>query len=173
MRFAKQLSRRLKGLEDADEIAKVKADLYIAEVDLDYAIYYPFLEPYVSLYKSPTAEKKDDEPTVAQYLHTPRPPMWSVVEKVRQEGKAALEKLQNRKAETEAEETQSPTLKSPSPKERLPDKKREKQRRETKSETEKGLSLQKVKKSWEKARPAPSARNAGSDGDSDDGGFFE
>ncbi|KAK0646580.1 hypothetical protein B0T16DRAFT_458484 [Cercophora newfieldiana] len=169
MRLIKQLNRQLKELEDEGEIAKAKADLHIAEVDLDYAIYYPFLEPYISLYKSTSGEKKGDEPTALQYLHAPRPPMWSVVEEVREKGKAALEKLQNRKSETEPEEADLPAPKASGSKEKSSEKK-EKQRGEAKSKPGKERSLQNVKP-WEKTKPAQSVGNAGDD--SDDGGFFE
>jgi len=100
-RLVKQLRRRLGELEDVEEIAKTKADLHIAEVDVDYAIYYPFLEPYVSLYAS--GESKGEKATAAQFLHAPRPPMWAEIEKVRESGKAALQKVQNRQAEISTE----------------------------------------------------------------------
>ncbi|KAK3379417.1 hypothetical protein B0T24DRAFT_155271 [Lasiosphaeria ovina] len=99
-RLAKQLRRKLTQTEDPDEIAKLKAHLHIAEVDVDYAIYYPFLERYLSLYAAPAAEAKDDEkPTAVHALDTPRPPMWYEIEKTRGHGKAALEKVQNRRSE--------------------------------------------------------------------------
>jgi hypothetical protein len=175
MRFVKQMKRQLSELEDPEEIAKTKADLHIAEVDLDYAIYYPFLEPYVSLYKSPSGENKGDEPTTLQYLHAPRPPMWSVVEKVREEGKAALEKLQNRQPETWSDEGESAAPTASDKSKTQPKKKQERQRGEAKSKSENEWSQQKGK-SREKARPAQSVekpgQKAGDDSDSD-GGFFE
>ncbi|KAK0609211.1 hypothetical protein B0T14DRAFT_425465 [Immersiella caudata] len=171
MRFVKQMKRQLSELEDPEEIAKTKADLHIAEVDLDYAIYYPFLEPYASLYKSPSGEKKGDEPTTLQYLHAPRPPIWSVVEKVREEGKAALEKLQNRQPETGSEEGESVAPKASDKSKTQPKKKQERQRGETKSKSESDWS-QHQRKSREKSRPAPSDGKSGDDSDSD-GGFFE
>ncbi|KAK0722885.1 hypothetical protein B0T26DRAFT_739982 [Lasiosphaeria miniovina] len=102
-RLAKQLRRKLTQTEDPDEISKLKAHLHIAEVDVDYAIYYPFLERYLSLYAAPAAEAKDDEkPTAVHALDTPRPPMWYEIEKTRGYGKAALEKIQNRRSEQDA-----------------------------------------------------------------------
>ncbi|KAK4175223.1 hypothetical protein QBC36DRAFT_190369 [Triangularia setosa] len=100
IRIAKQLEKKLAQATDADEIAKLKDDLHKAQVDIDYAIYYPFMEPYISLYAKPAA---GEEEKAAQYLHTERPPMWALIEKTREEGKKALEKLQNRKPEEEAE----------------------------------------------------------------------
>ncbi|KAK0666007.1 hypothetical protein QBC41DRAFT_358467 [Cercophora samala] len=100
IRIAKQLEKKLAQTTDADEIAKLKDDLHKAQVDIDYAIYYPFLEPYISLYAKPAA---GEEEKAAQYLHTERPPMWALIEKTREEGKKALERLQNRKPAEDAE----------------------------------------------------------------------
>ena len=80
----------------------------MAEVDLDYSIYYPFLEPYVSLYanykpgekgKSGGKDKEKEKDKAEQLLRTPRPAVWTTVEKLREEGKEALERLQNRQPE--------------------------------------------------------------------------
>jgi len=80
----------------------------VAEVDLDYSIYYPFLEPYVSLYanykpgekgKSGGKDKEKEKDKAEQLLRTPRPVVWTTVEKLREEGKEALERLQNRQPE--------------------------------------------------------------------------
>ncbi|KAK4196492.1 hypothetical protein QBC40DRAFT_309837 [Triangularia verruculosa] len=100
IRIAKQLEKKLAQATDADEIAKLKEHLHKAQVDIDYAIYYPFMEPYISLYAKPAA---GEEEKAAQYLHTERPPMWALIEKTREEGKHALERLQNRKSEEDAE----------------------------------------------------------------------
>ncbi|KAL2164577.1 hypothetical protein VTH06DRAFT_3794 [Thermothelomyces fergusii] len=97
MRFVKQLERRLAQATDPDETAQLKADLHVAQVDVDYARYFPFMEPYVSLYAAAAAAAdKDETNAAAHYLRTPRPPMWELIEKTREEGQAALEKLQNR-----------------------------------------------------------------------------
>jgi hypothetical protein len=170
-RFVKQMKRQLSELEDAEEIAKTKADLHVAEVDLDYAVYYPFLEPYVSLYGPIAGQKKGDEPTALQYLRAPRPPLWSVVEKVREEGKAALEKLQNRQAEAGSGEDDAAVPKESSESKTQPKRKQERQRGEAKTKSEKGLHKQQGK-SGEKTRSAQSAEKPSDNSDSD-GGFFE
>jgi len=103
IRRSKQIKKQLAEVEDPEEKAKLEADLHIAEVDIDYAIYHPFLERYTSLYAAPGKEEKgekEDEKekkSLLEDLHTPRPPMWAVIEKAREEGKAALEKIQNRR----------------------------------------------------------------------------
>lgn len=101
IRLAKQLKRKLDETEDAEESAKLKADLHIAEVDIDYAIYYPFMETYISLYprSDKEEEEEDGKPKAVRHLHSARPPMWTTIEKLREEGQAALERLQNRQPE--------------------------------------------------------------------------
>ncbi|KAK4146982.1 uncharacterized protein C8A04DRAFT_34536 [Dichotomopilus funicola] len=108
LRFTKQLAKRLAQATDPAEVAQLQADLHVAQVDVDYAVYFPFMEPYISLYAGVTKEEKgkgeddtevngNETSTAAQYLRTPRPAMWKVVEKTREQGKAALERLQNRR----------------------------------------------------------------------------
>jgi len=113
MRLAKQLKRRLEETTDPEEIAQIKADLHIAEVDLDYALYYPFLEPYISLYPKAPSEKTDEKSTAAHNLHNPRPLMWSTIEKAREEGKSALEKIRDRRSETDSTKTEEIRLTRP------------------------------------------------------------
>lgn len=104
--MAKQLKKQIEQATDPEEIAALKKDLHIAEVDTNYAIYYPFLERYISLYtvakeiKDQTVEEKAALAKLA--LHAPRPPMWSVIEKAMEEGESALVKIQERRSETEA-----------------------------------------------------------------------
>src|SRR5437868_1435634 len=109
MRLAKQLEKKIAAAEDPEEASRLKADLHVAQVDIDYAIYYPFMEPYVILYAGAASAEKDETNTAAHYLRTPRPPMWTVIEKTREAGQAALEKLQNRRSQgASAEAAQEP-----------------------------------------------------------------
>lgn len=102
--MAKQLRKQIEQATDPDEIDTLKKDLHIAEVDTNYAIYYPFMERYISLYtvakeaKESTAEEKAALAKLA--LHAPRPAMWSVIEQAMVEGKDALERIQERRPET-------------------------------------------------------------------------
>ncbi|KAM7223795.1 DUF2361 domain containing protein [Rhypophila decipiens] len=105
-RRAKQIKKQLAETTDPEEKARLESDLHVAEVDIDYAIYYPFLERYISLYAAPGKEEKGEgkeKKSPIDDLHTPRPPIWSVIEKAREEGKAALEKIQNRQSEADEE----------------------------------------------------------------------
>ncbi|KAK4224159.1 hypothetical protein QBC38DRAFT_26484 [Podospora fimiseda] len=104
IRVAKKIEKKLAQATDPDEISQLKIDLHKAQVDIDYCIYYPFLEPYQSLYAKPAAGEKDDETeetkdAAAKYLNVERPPMWALIEKTREEGKEALLALQNRQPE--------------------------------------------------------------------------
>ena len=113
IRIAKKIERKLAQATDPEEIAQLKIDLHKAQVDIDYAIYYPFMEPYISLYAKPAAvdagdkgdEDEDDDDkkrdVAAKYLNVERPPMWAIIEKTREEGRQALEKLQNRLPESD------------------------------------------------------------------------
>ncbi|EFX00043.1 rRNA-processing protein efg1 [Grosmannia clavigera kw1407] len=61
MRLEKQLRRRLAESDDPMEVAAIKADLHIAEVDRMYATYFPFMEPYVSLYAAKEEKEKEEK----------------------------------------------------------------------------------------------------------------
>ncbi|KXX76470.1 rRNA-processing protein EFG1 [Madurella mycetomatis] len=168
MRLVRQLEKKLAQTTDPDEAAQLKADLHVAQVDIDYARYFPFMEPYVSLYAKPASGEKDAESTAAQYLRSPRPPIWAVIEKIREEGEAALERLQNTRAQDSSSTTVSQqlrehdtTVKHPSP---------------TKG-TKKRISSRNISKS--KLKSVKVEEEAGrlddddESGDSDGGGFFE
>ncbi|KAK5664034.1 hypothetical protein OQA88_248 [Cercophora sp. LCS_1] len=173
-RLVKQLKRKLGETEDPDEIAKLKADLHIAEVDVDYAKYFPFLEPYISLYTaSGEDESKGKKTSAAEFLHIPRPSVWAAIEKAREEGEAALERIQNRQpvgyggegqpeASMGAAKTQSLRTKSEKGKHKKPKK------------ADKGKSLQANKSRDGTGPPRNGGQFAnGDDGDSDsDGGAF-
>ncbi|KAL2022315.1 hypothetical protein VTK56DRAFT_5713 [Thermocarpiscus australiensis] len=172
MRFVKQLEKKLAQTTDPDEVSQLKADLHIAQVDIDYARYFPFMEPYVSLYAGSVAEGKDDKNTAAKYLRTPRPPMWAVIEKTREEGVAALERLQNRPAQKGSSSDAS----QQSPKHTA----HTKQQPSSKKEAKKGVSPRNLRKAAKSKPVRVEQKNAkaddddgSSDGDSDGGGFFE
>lgn len=174
MRFERQLEKKLAKATDPEEVAQLEADLHIAQVDVDYAMYYPFMEPYVGLYAGVTSgdKEKDEKATTAQYLHSPRPPMWEVIEKTREEGRAALQRLQNRppkkKAAVPSGAQQQPAKQHGLSKQKLPPPK----------EARKGISSQRAKML---ARSQPGrveeetsgASDNDESSDSEGGGFFE
>jgi hypothetical protein len=59
------------------------------------------LEAYISLYprSDKEEEEEDGKPKAVRHLHSARPPMWATIEKLREQGQAALERLQNRQPE--------------------------------------------------------------------------
>ena len=161
MRLAKQLEKKLAQAADPEEVTQLKADLHIAQVDIDYAIYFPFMETYVSLYAKPASDEKEEKGTAAHYLHSARPPMWSVIEKTREKGEAALVKLQNRRPQAGGSE----------------------QAAENEASADRQVSAKKGAKKGAKkealsakSRPAKGEEESGlahDNGDDSDGGFFE
>lgn len=81
----KGLRKRLLETESTDEVEILKKQIHSGEVDLNYALYYPLGEVYVSLYPNKTAPSED-----------PKPPMWVEVEKCMEDG--TLSKLRNRES---------------------------------------------------------------------------
>lgn len=101
-RLVKKIQKELGEAKDPDEIAKLQKDLHIAQVDVNYAIYFPFLEQYVSLYPSAAKASKEtgDAPMAELALHAERPPMWATVEEAMEQGERALVRLQNRRPDS-------------------------------------------------------------------------
>ncbi|KAL2271721.1 hypothetical protein VTJ83DRAFT_1092 [Remersonia thermophila] len=177
MRFAKQLERRIANTTDPAELAQFKADLHVAEVDIDYAKYFPFMEPYVSLYAGVASGPKGEEEAAAfaRYLRTPRPPMWKLIEQTREEGDAALERIQNRPPQRTSEaETEEPPAKAGKPTEKRSDKKEKNKgsRPERKAEKATKAAKQAARGGGGGRKGAESEDGSDSEG-SDAGGFFE
>lgn len=84
----KQLKRKAQDANARDD-PKLQSHIHIAEVDLTYTRYFPYLEPYVSLYPK-------DARNAAAALELERPPVWKEVEKAMEAGGAALENLRER-----------------------------------------------------------------------------
>lgn len=174
MRFVKQLEKKLAQATDPEEVAQIKADLHVAQVDMDYARYFPFMEPYVSLYAAAAASDKDKTNAAAHYLRTPRPPMWELIEKTREEGQAALEKLQNRWPQEKEKSRSNTPPRSPAKQttnKKHPAEKGKKGAQEPKSKGLKSGSTKVEQKHSRKNRNEDD--DSGSDDSSDSGGFFE
>lgn len=98
-RLRKQLKKRLeKAADDPEEKTNIEKELHIADVDWYYTRYFPFMEPYISLYPK-TKEESDDEPIAKRALHAERPPVWKEIEEAAEEGQKALEAIQERRPE--------------------------------------------------------------------------
>jgi hypothetical protein len=169
MRFAKQLEKRLAQATDPDEVSQLEADLHVAQVDIDYAKYFPFMEPYISLYAKAAPGGADEKSTAAHYLRSPRPPMWTVVEKIREEGITALERLQNRQPGRSSGSTALPQ--QPKQGDRAkPSRPPSKEAKEGTSPRNARLSRSKPAKVDQEASEAGGQEESS---DSDGGGFFE
>lgn len=78
----------------------MEKELHIADVDCYYARYFPFLEPYISLFpKTKDEAGDDDEPVAKRALHAERPPVWKEIEEAVAAGQKALEAIQERRPE--------------------------------------------------------------------------
>lgn len=114
----KQLRNQIEHNPEADDLARLKCQLHIAEVDEAYAMYHPHLEPYVSLYKNlETRGESDDDgdevgenksekeqskksralPLAKASLAASKPFMWSIVEQTMERGIEALRQLRERR----------------------------------------------------------------------------
>ncbi|KAH7418443.1 hypothetical protein BKA64DRAFT_590420 [Cadophora sp. MPI-SDFR-AT-0126] len=90
-RQLKKLRKRLLEAQSTEEVETLKAQMHIAEVDLNYTQYYPLSEAYISLYpltKSGDTEENDTK------KENPKPPMWAEVEQAMEDG--TLNRLRNR-----------------------------------------------------------------------------
>ncbi|EQK99650.1 rRNA-processing protein EFG1 [Ophiocordyceps sinensis CO18] len=101
-RLVKQLQREIEQEMESDETDRLKKDLHIAAVDEAYTLYYPHLEPYVSLYGNSQAVEADEGegkvPSARVSLKAERPPMWSIIETTMAEGPEALRRLRERRS---------------------------------------------------------------------------
>lgn len=59
-RILKRLKKELSALSDASQKTKLQLRIHNAEVDVNYAIYYPLMKPYSSLYPKSKNRKPDD-----------------------------------------------------------------------------------------------------------------
>lgn len=190
-RLVKQLRRQIESDPNSDDIASLKQQLHVAEVDEAYTQYHPHVEPYISLYgnakPSDGDESADKTPVAKLALKAERPPMWAEVETTMEEGLEALKRLRERRSADDS----TPAPKRPAPKKSsganntpLKPQQEHKQRHETQSKHQHG---DKSKPAGAGERGAKTALNrrerrrlmretmaADEDADSDGGGgFFE
>jgi hypothetical protein len=101
----KRLKKELAAAEDEDEKSDLQRKLHNAEVDVNYAISYPLMKPYSSLYpkskkNSKTAETDDSEEASSKPEEIDGPKgdvmVWKMVEQAMEEG--TLETLRNSKS---------------------------------------------------------------------------
>ena len=101
-RLVKQLRRQIESDPNSDDVASLKQQLHVAEVDEAYTQYHPHVEPYISLYgnakPSDGDESADKTPVAKLALKAERPPMWAEVETTMEEGLEALKRLRERRS---------------------------------------------------------------------------
>jgi hypothetical protein len=104
----KGLRKRLLETESTEEIETLKKQMHVAEVDLNYAQYFPLSEVYVSLY--PNKATPD--------LEGPKPPMWAEVEKCMED--ETLGRLRNRVSNAPVSAPRKVQIKPAKPKPQAP-----------------------------------------------------
>lgn len=106
-RLQRQLKKRLEKADDPEDKASIEKEVHIADVDCYYTRYFPFMEPYVSLYPvDKTKDESGDGPIAKRALHSERPPVWKEIEEAAEQGQKALEAIQERRPE-KTESTES------------------------------------------------------------------
>jgi hypothetical protein len=160
-RILKRLKKELSTLEDDTKKATLQQRIHNAEVDVNYAIYYPLMKPYSSLYPKSKNQKADDSEDAEDTgedaknnteIDGPKGDvaMWKAVEQATEEG--TLDKLRYSKDAVPAE---------PPKKSKKPKVKENKEKPGSKAHAASG-------------KAAGSNNYAGQDdGDESDGGFFE
>ncbi|CAK7565563.1 MAG: 18S rRNA maturation protein [Sporothrix epigloea] len=161
MRRQKQLQKRHDAADDETEKRQLAEDLSVAEIDVLYPQYFPFLEAYVSLYppsskKGESAEvndskgkdeDKDADTDAPRFSRGPRPPMWDTIMRAYKSGGIpALEAIRDRQPDKGDRKTKTDKVSSNAA-------------RGTKDDKT-GKKNKELKKTEEEP-------------DSDDGGFFE
>ncbi|ERS97199.1 uncharacterized protein SPSK_02659 [Sporothrix schenckii 1099-18] len=167
IRRQKQLKKQHDATDDAAEKAELAQDLAVAEIDVLYPQYYPFLEPYVSLYpqskkgKDGEDDKEDKEDkdgkSTAPFSRSPRPPMWEEIKAAYEAGGLrALQNIRDRQPPKEGKQSKDAKGSKPS----------------------KASKASKADKAGTDNKPGKTAKSKESkkvevESDSDDGGFFE
>lgn len=184
-----RLQRREKEKDlDTKQKSELSQKIHAARVNLNYTIYYPLTEKYISLYPkqnnpSGEADEKSGSGTESKEknktVEESRPPMWAVVEKCMEDG--TLDDLREGKLNIgpDGKQTAAPT-KKPAARESEKKSKREKTHKESKETSKKEklaqedaldrLNRRERRKEQQKARELAAQQAA--EGDSD-GGFFE
>lgn len=110
-RILKKLKKELQGEEDEEKKQELAQKVHNAEVDVNYAIYYPLMKPYASLYPKSKKEKAADSDESGEgdsgdksnrEADGPKGDvaMWKTVEEAMAEG--TLDALRNRKEDLPA-----------------------------------------------------------------------
>lgn len=180
MKNLNRLLRRekdLAGSEQTSGLESLRRKIHVARVNLNYTIYYPLNDKYISLYADDHKQKQQKETDLESQTedtnHTAsstsssdtKPAMWYTVEKCMQEG--TLDRLRNGKLGSSEDQASTKT-----------EKRTEKSRQDVKKSTSRTTSKSDhdIKKDKHAKRDSTMRRNKApspDDGDESDGGFFE
>ncbi|KAJ5834495.1 rRNA-processing protein EFG1 [Penicillium robsamsonii] len=180
-----RLTRREKEEDlDSKQKARLAAKIHTCQVNLNYSIYYPLTEKYISIYpsgKPDATDPKSELQTEETKSNDTKPPLWPVVEKCMEE--KTLDLLRNGKLHINANGEKIQTLSSGTT--TATDNQKEKnKKKETKAATQKDKHVSKDDKNSNKKEKharteraskkdeAPQQANE-EDQDDSDGGFFE
>ncbi|KAL8948358.1 MAG: hypothetical protein Q9222_005454 [Ikaeria aurantiellina] len=109
-RNLKKLRKRLAAAAtDSPERRNLETQIHSAEVDLNYAMYHPLDEKYISLYPNQETERADGE--TGSVATTSKPAMWATVEKSMANG--SLQALRDGKLRTSSTASQKPIIAKP------------------------------------------------------------
>lgn len=169
---------------DAKQQARLQKKIHEARVNLNYTIYCPLPEKYISLYPKSNAKSSDGDVSETKsdlesksQTESTKPPLWSVVEKCMKEG--TLDDLREGKLNISAEgkpipvpEKKLPAAKSQKPKKE--DVKEKKSRKEHQVRADAPVRREKQnRKDYGRERDRLQDVAVEPAGDDSDGGFFE
>ena len=177
-RLLKKLRKRLLAAESTEEVETLKAQMHVAEVDLNYTQYCPLSEVYVSLYP-PKVSSSNDADSSNEVESKPKPPMWGEVEKCMEDG--TLNRLRNRISVGPAQVSKSLQRKPIKAKPQPPpvdmtgmNRRERRSQREAKDSRTKNKSMEFAKnEAFGASQNAAGNGNTGQADDDSDGGFFE
>ncbi|KAH6633513.1 hypothetical protein C7974DRAFT_173413 [Boeremia exigua] len=160
-RVLRRVAKELKAAEDEEEKAALQKRLHNAEVDVNYAVSYPLMKPYSSLYPTAKKTKGEDDGKKAEEVDGPKGDVmvWKMVEQAMADG--TLEELRNSKSRDEI--PGAPPKKSKA--------KKAKPGKDTPAPPKKTYAPLEIPKNRREARAA--AREAEAEDEDSDGGFFE
>lgn len=181
----KKLLREKAALEkdektDKEDLERLERNIHIAEVDLNFTIYYPLMTKYVSLFPKKgdeqENEKNEEQKTKTITPTTEKPKMWWIVEKCMAEGtlndlredRLNVEDEVKEKTKNTGEKKQSDSKSKSKTEKTKESKKKDKDDPEKKKTKSKGGKKEKKGKEKQKEE-----QETGDDGGESDGGFFE
>ena len=164
--------------KSTEEVEILKAEMHVAEVDLNYTQYFPLSEPYISLY--PQKNSSEEEPVSSKEVGSrPKPPMWGEVEKCTEDG--TLTRLRNRVAVGPAQISKPLERKAVKAKTQPPpidttgmNRRERRSQRSTKEPKTKNKSMAFAKnETFGPSQSLKGSKDFGQDDNASDGGFFE